>query len=70
MLYTGVALVGKADPFRVAVEPLLQAAGFHWTYEEIDPDVFGEELERPGYEHVDRIAAVWLCATRPGGPTM
>lgn len=70
MLYTGVALVGNADPFRVAVEPMLLAAGFHWTYEEIDPDVFGEELEQQAYEHVDRIAAVWLCATRQATPTM
>ena len=29
-------------------------------YEELDPDVFGEELEQPGYELVERIAAVGL----------
>lgn len=28
------------------------------------PDVFGEELERPVYAHIDRIAAVGLVATR------
>jgi methylase of polypeptide subunit release factors len=66
MLYTGVAMVASADPLRVAVEPILRAAGLRWTYEEIDPDVFGEELEHDAYAATDRIAAVWLCATRPG----
>ena len=66
MLYTGVAIVANADPFRMAVEPRLRDALFLWSYEEIDPDVFGEELDEPAYAHADRIAAVWLCATRPG----
>ncbi|NHZ96005.1 class I SAM-dependent methyltransferase [Massilia sp. CCM 8734] len=67
MLYTGAAIVASADPFRQAVEPRLRAAGFHWTYDEIDPDVFGEELDEAPYAYADRIAAVWLCATRPIG---
>lgn len=29
-----------------------------WCYEEIDPDVFGEELEQPAYQHIERIALV------------
>lgn len=66
MLYTGVAIIGNRDPFRAAAATLLQAAKFTWTYEEIDPDVFGEELDEPSYAHADRIAAVWLCATAPG----
>lgn len=66
MLYTGVAMVASADPFRMAVEPLLRTAGFRWSYEEIDPDVFGEELEQSAYHYADRIAAVWLVATGPG----
>lgn len=65
MLYTGVAIVASADPFRMAVEPRLRAAGFFWSYEEIDPDVFGEELDELVYGFTDRIAAVWLCATKP-----
>ena len=68
MLYTGVAIVANADPFRMAVEPRLRDAAFLWSYEEIDPDVFGEELGEAAYAHADRIAAVWLCATRPGSP--
>lgn len=68
MLYTGVAIVGNRDPFRAAAGALLQAARFNWSYEEIDPDVFGEELDEPAYAHADRIAAVWLCATAPATP--
>ena len=37
-----------------------------WFYEEIDPDVFGEELETAAYSTVDRIAAVVLTARKPG----
>jgi hypothetical protein len=37
---------------------------YNWTYRELDPDVFGEELATPGYESVDRIAAVVLTVTR------
>ena len=69
MLYTGVAIVASADPFRLAVEPRLREAGFVWSYEEIDPDVFGEELEQDAYAFSERIAAVWLCATKPGSPS-
>jgi hypothetical protein len=32
-------------------------------YEEIDPDVFGEELDTPAYAAVERIAAVSLNVT-------
>ena len=57
------------DPFRMAVEPMLSRAGLVWSYEELDPDVFGEELERDVYQFVDRIAAVWLCVTRLAVPS-
>ena len=65
LLYTGVAMVDGADPFIDDMAPLLAASGCEWTYDEIDPDVFGEEIERPVYAHIDRIAAVGLVATRP-----
>jgi methylase of polypeptide subunit release factors len=64
VLYTGVAIVDGQDPFLAEVQPLLQKNGCVWTYEEIDPDVFGEELERPVYAGIDRIAAVGLIAER------
>ena len=31
----------------------------------MDPDVFGEQLLEPGYDAVERIAAVVLGVTRP-----
>lgn len=65
LLYTGVAMVASADPFRMKFEPRLRAAGFDWTYQEIDPDIFGEELDTDAYASADRIAAVWLRATAP-----
>ncbi|MCF5055161.1 methyltransferase [Pseudomonas syringae] len=64
VLYTGVAIVAGADPFLAAVKPLLGSDAFGWTYRELDPDVFGEELTQPGYERVERIAVVALTVTR------
>ena len=64
LLYTGVAMVDGVDPFIAEMLPLLAQTDCHWSYSEIDPDVFGEELDRPTYAHVDRIAAVGLVATR------
>lgn len=64
LLYTGVAMIDGVDPFLTELLPILQASHCDWCYDEIDPDIFGEELERPIYAHVDRIAAVGLIATR------
>ncbi|AYF49427.1 methyltransferase domain-containing protein [Pseudomonas aylmerensis] len=64
VLYTGVAIVAGEDPFLAAVKPLLASDAFGWTYRELDPDVFGEELGKPGYERVERIAVVALTVTR------
>lgn len=64
LLYTGVAIVDGSDPFLARITPLLHAAGVEWSYEEIDPDVFGEELDEAEYRCVDRIAAVWLRVER------
>jgi methylase of polypeptide subunit release factors len=66
LLYTGVAIADERDPFLAAAGARLGAAGMPWWYEELDPDVFGEELVQPQYGTVDRIAAVWLQVQRPG----
>ncbi|HYW57943.1 MAG TPA: class I SAM-dependent methyltransferase [Polaromonas sp.] len=64
ILYTGVAIVEGVDHFIKDMEPFLGEAACTYTYCEIDPDVFGEELERPAYEGADRIAAVGLVAVK------
>ncbi|MEO8800087.1 MAG: class I SAM-dependent methyltransferase, partial [Polyangiaceae bacterium] len=61
LVYTGAAIVDGEDIFWRAIDPLLEHAA-NFTYREIDPDVFGEELAKPAYANVDRIAAVVLVA--------
>jgi hypothetical protein len=65
LLYTGVAMVDSRDPFLEAVQARLAGTDMIWRYREMDPDVFGEELESGVYAHTDRIAAVTLTVTRP-----
>jgi methylase of polypeptide subunit release factors len=66
LLYTGVAMTGQDDPFRTAIRDALNRQCTCWQYQELDPDVFGEQLDEPGYEDVERIAAVWLAAQARG----
>lgn len=67
LLYTGAAVVNGHDPFRSAAERRLAAdLGVGWAYREMDPDVFGEELDTAAYAEADRIAAVVLTVTRKG----
>jgi release factor glutamine methyltransferase len=62
ILYTGSAIVEGRDVFLSSVQPLLRS--LRYEYEELDPDVFGEELEEAAYHDVDRIAAVGLRVRR------
>lgn len=64
ILYTGIAIVAGQDPFQAQVAGLVEGSGATMSYEELDPDVFGEELSLPGYAEVDRIAAVGLRLRR------
>jgi SAM-dependent methyltransferase len=65
LLYTGSAIVEGHDQLRASLAGRLDAEpSLHWRYEELDPDVFGEELEEPPYAHVDRIAVVLLTVMR------
>jgi len=64
VLYTGTPIVGGIDALFDLIEPLLQLHCSQFVYEEIDPDVFGEELEKKAYASVDRIAAVGLVAVK------
>jgi hypothetical protein len=66
LLYTGSPIVSGVDRLLEAIEEDFAGGDLRWSYEEIDPDVFGEELETAAYGHVDRIAAVVLTARKPG----
>ena len=62
LLYTGAAVVNGIDRFLTAIVDDLQQTNTHYSYNELDPDVFSEELTRPAYANVERIAAVFLQA--------
>lgn len=64
ILYTGSAIVDGMDQLRAALEQAAGANGCTLDYREIDPDVFGEELELEAYKDVDRIALVAAVAVR------
>ena len=58
LLYTGSAIVDGVDLLHQALRERLEGRAVRLTYEEIDPDVFGEELDHPPYDCADRIAVV------------
>jgi methylase of polypeptide subunit release factors len=66
LLYTGTAVVAGHDVFAAECRDILGARRVRCSYTEVDPDVFGEELETPTYADVDRIAAVVLAVTNLG----
>ncbi len=68
LLYTGAPIVDGVDYFHAAAQALLKQRDMHFQYEEIDPDIFGEELSSASYagiEGIERIAAVLLLAQVP-----
>jgi len=64
LLYTGAPSVDGVDLFLESARALVDIPGLAWTYREMDPDVFGEELETANYTKAERIAAVVLTVTR------
>jgi SAM-dependent methyltransferase len=66
VLFSGTGVVGGQDRFRAAAEQRLAGTDLSWTYREVDPDVYSEELDGPAYQHAERIALVVLTATRKG----
>jgi len=62
LLYTGSAIVNGQDRFKAALLETLR--DFDVSYRELDPDVFGEELEREDYADVERIAVVGVAAVK------
>jgi SAM-dependent methyltransferase len=63
LLYTGTPVMEGQHLLRQKLAPLLR--GVSHEYRELDPDVFGEELEGPAYTHVERIAVVGIDAVKP-----
>ena len=66
LLYTGTAFVEGRDTFLEAASRVLDGGcgSWSWRYRELDPDVFGEELDNPAYHDAERIAAVVLQVDR------
>ncbi|MDO8902135.1 MAG: methyltransferase [Phenylobacterium sp.] len=64
VLYTGSAIVEGQDRLFQAVEGLVAGGPFELRRQELDPDIFGEQLSEPAYADVERIAAVGLSVRR------
>jgi methylase of polypeptide subunit release factors len=62
LLYSATPVIDGEHVLWPQVAPFLR--GVRYDYVELDPDVFGEELERPAYARVERIAVVGLDAVR------
>lgn len=66
ILYTGSAITaGGGDVLYARLADLAARHGCALRYEEMDPDIFGEELENPAYRDVERIALVCAIVTAP-----
>jgi methylase of polypeptide subunit release factors len=63
LLYTGAAVTDGRAPLVEALEQTCAAAKAKLHVEEIDPDVFGEEMDEPPYCDVERIAAIGAVIT-------
>lgn len=61
LLYTGASVVNGRAPLVDALGELCRSVSAHLEIEEVDPDVFGEELDQAAYREVERIAVI--CAT-------
>lgn len=58
LLYTGAAYQDGDAPLIDALDRTCADAGAALSVEELDPDVFGDELDNRAYAEVERIAAV------------
>ena len=65
LLYTGTVIVDGEDLFLSSMRPVLERARIDFRYAEIDPDVFGEELDNSAYDGAERIAVVSLVVQAP-----
>jgi methylase of polypeptide subunit release factors len=60
LLYSGTPIVNGTDVLLQTLRPILASRTTAFRYEEVDPDVFGEELEQAPYGTADRLAVVTL----------
>jgi hypothetical protein len=58
IMHTGVSKVGGRDVLLEALRERLPVGETELAYRELDPDIFGDELEQPQYWDVERIAVV------------
>jgi methylase of polypeptide subunit release factors len=64
VLFSGTGIVAGRDPLRDAAAHRLRGTDLLWSYHEVDPDVYSEELDGSAYAQAERIAVVVLTATR------
>ncbi|WP_327002031.1 class I SAM-dependent methyltransferase [Dactylosporangium sp. NBC_01737] len=63
VLFSGTGVVDGHDPLLAAAAARLAGTDLDWTYREVDPDVYSENLDE-SYTHAERIAVAVLTATR------
>ncbi|GAO38037.1 putative methyltransferase [Sphingomonas changbaiensis NBRC 104936] len=64
ILYTGAAIVDGRNALCKAIATLAAERDLTFGCRELDPDVFGEELSKPAYRDVERIALVAVSLAR------
>lgn len=68
IMHTGAPISWGKDVLRSELEKQIPAREFSVHYRELDPDIFGDELDKADYADVDRIAAVGaVVISRHGG---
>jgi hypothetical protein len=66
ILYTGAAIVNGRNALCEAIGRLAEEGRLAFSCRELDPDVFGEQLARPGCRDVERIALVAATLAHDG----
>jgi methylase of polypeptide subunit release factors len=64
VMHTGASIVRGKDVLFDALRSHLRTTELSLSYRELDPDIFGDELDNPCYADVDRIAAVGAVIER------
>ena len=61
IIYTASPIHDGKDVFMEGISDALKEC-VSYSYRELDPDIFGDELSNPAYKDIERIAAVGLVA--------